>query len=223
MLNILTEPLMRMTTPKGSPKSSLPEIYAALMADQVESFPALRSHQRHAWHAFLVQLGAMALHRAGLSPPPPAAFWRLMAAAELLDNPAQERAWELILHGIALMTDGASGSVRSAHGGNMPVGRALSGGGALYRSSPFYSEDRLAHLLTARGDTFRAQLPGLFRMMSTTNVSFNWREMARLILSEECDPAQAELGRRRIARDYYRAEWRSSQSATPTPQGADSR
>ena len=40
------------------------------MADEVEAFPALRPHQRHAWHAFLVQLGAMAMHKAGVSDPP---------------------------------------------------------------------------------------------------------------------------------------------------------
>ena len=33
------------------------------------AFPALRPHQRHAWHAFLCQLGAIALHRAGLQDP----------------------------------------------------------------------------------------------------------------------------------------------------------
>ena len=66
MYNILTEPLIRMVKSNGShDEASLPEVYAALMADKVEAFPALRPHQRHAWHAFLVQLGAMAMHRAG--------------------------------------------------------------------------------------------------------------------------------------------------------------
>ena len=58
-------------------EASLPEVYAALMADEVEAFPALRPHQRHAWHAFLVQLGAMAVHEAGLpEPPADADEWR---------------------------------------------------------------------------------------------------------------------------------------------------
>ena len=39
------------------------------MEDQVEAFPALRPHQRHAWHAFLVQLGVIAMHKAGLTEP----------------------------------------------------------------------------------------------------------------------------------------------------------
>ena len=71
MFNILTESLIRMDSSSGGRlQSSLPEVYAALMADEVEAFPALRPHQRHAWHAFLVQLGALAIHSAGLSEAP---------------------------------------------------------------------------------------------------------------------------------------------------------
>ena len=71
MQNLLTDLLIRYRQPDGTTvEASLPEVYAALMADEVEAFPALRPHQRHAWHAFLVQLGAMAMHRAGLDTPP---------------------------------------------------------------------------------------------------------------------------------------------------------
>jgi CRISPR system Cascade subunit CasA len=45
--------------------ASLPGVLAALARNEASSFPALRPHQRHAWHAFLVQLGALALVRAG--------------------------------------------------------------------------------------------------------------------------------------------------------------
>ena len=70
MYNILAEHLIRMDISDGSRLvASLPEVYAALMADEVDAFPALRPHQRHAWHAFLVQLGAMAMHRADLGYP----------------------------------------------------------------------------------------------------------------------------------------------------------
>jgi CRISPR system Cascade subunit CasA len=44
---------------------TLPGLLAALARDEVGDFPALRPHQRHPWHAFLVQLAAMALHRSG--------------------------------------------------------------------------------------------------------------------------------------------------------------
>ena len=72
MFNLLTEPLIRIdTSRRGRIDASLPEVYAALMADEVEAFLALRPHQHHAWHAFLVQLGAMAMHCDGWTPPQP--------------------------------------------------------------------------------------------------------------------------------------------------------
>ena len=47
---------------------SLPQVLAALSAATAElgGFPALRPHQRFCWHAFLVQLAALAAHRAGV-------------------------------------------------------------------------------------------------------------------------------------------------------------
>lgn len=68
--NLLTEPLIRFETSEGLEQGSLPEVYAALMADRVECFSALRAHQEPAWHMFLAQLGAIACHRAGLTEPP---------------------------------------------------------------------------------------------------------------------------------------------------------
>ena len=54
----------------GQPvRYSLPDLFVALARDEVRDFPALRSHQRHPWHAFLVQLAAMALHHAGRDQP----------------------------------------------------------------------------------------------------------------------------------------------------------
>jgi len=52
-------------------RSSLPDLFAAMARDEVRDFPALRPHQRHPWHAFLAQLAAIALHRAGQSRPGP--------------------------------------------------------------------------------------------------------------------------------------------------------
>lgn len=64
--NLLDEPLIRTRlVADGQPKSfSLPALFVALANDEVRDFPALRPHQRHPWHAFLVQLAAMAMHRA---------------------------------------------------------------------------------------------------------------------------------------------------------------
>ena len=100
MLNILTEPLIRMDTADGTVKATLPQVYEALMADKVDAFPALRPHQRHAWHAFLVQLGAMALYRAGLSEPPAAAEeWRELIRGLTSDYPNDEP-WQLVVEDI---------------------------------------------------------------------------------------------------------------------------
>jgi CRISPR system Cascade subunit CasA len=46
---------------------SLPDVLAALGRNEVNAFTALQAHQQHAWHAFLVQIAAIALHRAGKS------------------------------------------------------------------------------------------------------------------------------------------------------------
>ena len=101
MYNILTEPLIRYQPSVGSVvQQSLPEVYAALMADKVEAFPALRPHQRHAWHAFLVQLGAMAMHRAATDVPPgDTAAWRRIISALTPDWPDEEP-WHLVVDDI---------------------------------------------------------------------------------------------------------------------------
>lgn len=101
MLNIMTKPLVRISAAQGTRLASLPQVYAALMGDEVEAFPALRPHQRHAWHAFLVQLGAMAMHRACLSEPPTdASRWlELIRGLTAADFPDDEP-WQLVVDGI---------------------------------------------------------------------------------------------------------------------------
>ena len=100
MLNILTEPLIRIATPAGAHQAPLPDVYAALMADDVEAFPALRPHQRHAWHAFLAQLGAMAMHRSGLTEPPSdAGAWRRIVRGLTPEFP-DDGPWQLVMDDI---------------------------------------------------------------------------------------------------------------------------
>ena len=82
-------------------EASLPEVYASLMADDVESFPALRPHQRHAWHAFLVQLGAMAVHEAGLAEPPAdSEEWRRIIRGLTCDDWPCDEPWQLVVDDI---------------------------------------------------------------------------------------------------------------------------
>jgi CRISPR system Cascade subunit CasA len=69
--NLLTEPLIRIIADDGSRRAlSLPAVYAALTDDRVAAFATLRPHQRHGWHAFLVQVATQALHKAGVEEPP---------------------------------------------------------------------------------------------------------------------------------------------------------
>ena len=64
--NVIVEPLIRVTFTDGADASmTLPQLCAALIADRVETFPALRPHQAPAWHAFLVQIAAMGLDTLG--------------------------------------------------------------------------------------------------------------------------------------------------------------
>ena len=100
-MNTMTDRLIDVLAADGvSVSMSLPETYAALMRDEVESFPALRPHQRHAWHAFTVQLGAMALHRAGLvEPPTDAETWRELMRGLTPEFPDDEP-WRLVVDDI---------------------------------------------------------------------------------------------------------------------------
>jgi CRISPR system Cascade subunit CasA len=77
-------------------RGSLPMLFAAMAADTVRDFPALRAHQRHPWHAFLAQLAAIALHRAAQDQPwTAAADWRTALLA-LTPDDADGAAWCLV-------------------------------------------------------------------------------------------------------------------------------
>ena len=115
MFNILEESVIRVRAREGERRASLPEALALLMRDEVEAFPALRPHQRHAWHAFLVQLGAMALQRAGVSEPPTdAPKWQALIRGLTPSFPADEP-WRLVVDDItkpAFMQPPASAAER---------------------------------------------------------------------------------------------------------------
>ena len=63
MSNLLTDPLLSVG---GGTSLSLPGLFAAMARAEVVQFPSVRPHQRSAWHMFLVQLGALAVWKAGL-------------------------------------------------------------------------------------------------------------------------------------------------------------
>lgn len=70
-LNLIDEPLIRIRDADGAlQRLSLPQLFVELGRDAVRDYPALRPHQRHPWHAILVQLAALAQQEAGET-----AFW----------------------------------------------------------------------------------------------------------------------------------------------------
>jgi CRISPR system Cascade subunit CasA len=87
--SLLDEPLMTARLVDGQRiQLSLPALFVALAEDGIRDFPALRPHQRHPWHAFLVQLAAIALHQAGRSEPfADEADWRSALLALTPDDP----------------------------------------------------------------------------------------------------------------------------------------
>lgn len=96
MHDLLTSPLVPAVRAGERAAHSLPEIYAALMRDDVDSFPGLAAHQAQAWYQFLAQLGAIALHRAGRgAPPAEAGEWRDLIAA--LTPGCAATAWSLVV------------------------------------------------------------------------------------------------------------------------------
>lgn len=67
--DLLIEPIITVREGHSRSRRNLPEVLALLGAKRVDAFPALQAFQQHAWHAFLVQLASMALHRAGEANP----------------------------------------------------------------------------------------------------------------------------------------------------------
>ena len=98
MHNLLSDPLLRVRLTDGTVEAlSLPEVYEAMAADVVAAFPALRPHQRHAWHAFLAQLGTIALHRGGRDTPPGSVSeWRSLLR-DLTSEFDDDEPWHLIV------------------------------------------------------------------------------------------------------------------------------
>jgi CRISPR system Cascade subunit CasA len=99
MYSLLDDSLIRVrTTDDAVREMSLPEIYKALLDDQIQAFKALQAHQRQPWFSFLVQIAAVAIARADRDEPPTdVSTWR-----ELLVHLADgsEDAWHLIVEDV---------------------------------------------------------------------------------------------------------------------------
>lgn len=83
--DVLRDPLLsvRMNGGDAQQRATLCDVLAWLSADHTIAFAALQPHQHHPWHAFLVQLGAIAIER-----------------SECSALPTKPEAWEELLLGL---------------------------------------------------------------------------------------------------------------------------
>ena len=66
-MNLITDPVLTLA---GGERVTLPALFAAMTRGEAKGFPALRPHQRPAWHMFLVQLAALSMWNADRDGPP---------------------------------------------------------------------------------------------------------------------------------------------------------
>ena len=136
----------------------------------------------------------------------PPVFWQLMGQKGILGNQDTETKWRVIIQSMAMMTRPTNQPFgHRAHDGQKPVGAALWKGTQTYRTTPYYSEDNLDRFVNANGKQFYDSLIELAQTLGRANITWNWREMATMVLAEGTDPEQSKNSRRRIYRDYYRS------------------
>ena len=167
MYNILTERLIRVATADGICWATLPEVLALLIADKVEAFPALRPHQRHAWHAFLVQLAAMAMHRAGVTEPPTsAAEWAVLIHG-LTPEWQDDEPWQLVVDDItkpAFMQPPARSATVEIEYGTKPAKRGKQTIRVPDEDKIIRSADGLDMLVTSKNHDLKASVVSLADM-----------------------------------------------------------
>lgn len=142
LFNLLDEPLIRARlVAGGQPRAySLPGLFAALVRDEVRDFPALRPHQRHPWHAFLVQLAAIALHHAGSDEPfETEEAWRTALLALTPDHP-----------------DGAAWCVVTPHDRPAFMQAPVPQGNISTWKNSLYAADELDMLVTSKNHDLKA-------------------------------------------------------------------
>ncbi|BBD78364.1 hypothetical protein [Hydrogenophilus thermoluteolus] len=96
MHDLLNDPLIGVRMPRGERRVSLPELLAALSANEVEGYTGLRAHQADPWHVFLVQLAASIQARCPTnSLPTDREYW-----CNGLLNLADANAWHLVVEDV---------------------------------------------------------------------------------------------------------------------------
>lgn len=99
MYDLLNEPLIGVTCGTEGQRADLAQVLAWMSAGRDLTFTALQPHQHHPWHAFLVQLAALAFARgnAGDLPDEPAP-WR---EALLVLTAGRSEPWQLVVGDLA--------------------------------------------------------------------------------------------------------------------------
>ena len=96
--NLIEEPIIRVERMSGARETmTLPQVYGALVADEIAHYTALRPHQVFAWHTFLVQVAAMGLEALEWNDPPgdDESAWTEILRALTPDWPDDEP-WSLV-------------------------------------------------------------------------------------------------------------------------------
>jgi len=134
-----------------------------------------------------------ALKRMGPGHEPPLAFYRF-AMRHLPESwEHQNRQWQTLLQGMALMSP-------RIHDSALPFGRAL--------AENRYSEARLERLLATEDESHRALLVRAVRFLAAKKLACDWRDIAHLLLIR--DENKREAQHMKIATDYYRNRSRDS-------------
>lgn len=137
-----------------------------------------------------------ALRRLRPEAPDGAAFWRLVAeeAPELFDDERAQQVLAVVLRGMAI-----AHPFHLPREGRRPLGTAMAEAGV--------AEARLLRLLRLGREELPEELARLARLMAAKGDDgrFDWADAAWLLVA-------GESTRRRIARDYYRAEYKLSRA-----------
>ena len=103
MLNLLTTQLLRAQTIDDEIKEvTLPEALHMLWSGQIDHFPAVRTHQQHAWHSFLVQLAFLATKDGRKSPMPASPQHWMNLLRELTPEYPRDEPWHLLIQDITV-------------------------------------------------------------------------------------------------------------------------
>lgn len=128
-----------------------------------------------------------------------ATFWRLFFGLKLDAQFGRDNDWEWVVHALALLTPtGNDPEKRSCHESSIALGKAL--------FDADVSEPRIAAVLNATLAQRRIALIRLVRLLADSRAKFDTRELARLLLFDHPDPADARNPLRRLARSYYAAD-----------------